>query len=495
MIIRQYIQVIAVYIVIFTQMLDTSVVNLALVKIAPDLGINVYNSTWILTAFGTGMVVSFPLGNALSKRYHFDTIFLCICIIFIGASFACAMAATDIDFILFRFIQGLASGSLIVFCQSLLFRILGDDKRAAALGLWSSAVSIAPIVGPLVGGVIIEYVSWRWIFFINLPLMLFCLYILLDVLKPKWGAITDAKIHGSTLVAFAITIALAQYVLDFGERSNWFESSSIIYACVGAVLGLFVFLLLNHQQERKVFDFSVFRDANYRTAMSVLIIANGLIFASLVVLPVWLQVSYGMPAIHAGLVVAVGSGVTGIMSPFVGKYLKKQHYFFAAITSLLFTGISFLMMSQYNLGSTFTHLAQARIFAGIGLALFATPLAAMSIMTIASDKVMNANSVSMCLRVISSNVCVAVGFLMLQRLQHEKYESYISTIDRQFVAEYVDKTFTNYSYVASHVATLAMQNVFFISGITFIVLFVITILSRFNIKATVVTENKTAVTE
>jgi MFS transporter, DHA2 family, multidrug resistance protein len=492
---RLYFQIIAVYIVIFTQMLDTSVVNLALVKIAPDLGINVYNSAWILTAFGAGMVVSFPLGNSLSKRYDFDTIFLCICITFIVASFACAMAVSDIDFVIFRFIQGLASGSLIVFCQSLLFRILGDNKRAAALGLWSSAVSIAPIIGPLVGGIIIEYVSWRWIFFINLPLMLFCLYILLDVLNPKWGAIADVKIHALTLIAFAIAVALAQYVLDFGERNSWFESSIIVYACIGAIVGLCVFLLLNRQPDRKVFDFSVFRDANYRKAMSVLIIANGLIFASLVVLPVWLQVNYGMPAIHAGLVVAVGSGVTGILSPFVGKYLKKQHYFFAAIASLLFTGISFLMMSQYNLGSTFTHLAEARILAGIGLALFATPLAAMSIMTIAADKVMNANSVSMCLRVISSNVFVAVGFIMLQHQQHQQHENYIATIDRQFVAEYVDKSFTDYSYVTNHVATLAMQNVFFISGVIFIVLFFITILARFKLKAKTATESKIAVTE
>jgi DHA2 family multidrug resistance protein len=482
-----YLRVIAVYIVIFTQMLDTSIVNLALVKIAPDLGINVYNATWILTAFGTGMVVSFPLGNALSKRYDFDTIFLCICFTFILASFACAMAVSDIDFVIYRFIQGLASGSLIVFCQSLLFRILGDDKRAAALGLWSSAVSIAPIVGPLVGGIIIEYVSWRWIFLINLPLMLFCLYILLDVLTPKWGAITDSKIHASTLVAFAITITLSQYVLDFGERNNWFKSAGILYASVGAVLGLFIFLLLNRQQDRQVFDFSVFRDANYRVAMSIMIIGNGLIFSSLVVLPVWLQVNYGMPAIHAGLVVAVGSLVTGILSPIVGKYLKKQHYFFAAIASLLFTGVSFLMMSQYNMGSTFSHLAEARIVAGIGLALFATPLAAMSIMTIAADRVMNANSVSMCLRVISSNVFVAGGFIMLQQQQHEKYESYITTIDRQFIAEYVDKSFTAYSYVTNHVATLAMQDVFFISGIIFIVLFFIPILTRIHVKSKLVT--------
>ena len=477
---NQYLKVIAVYIVIFTQMLDTSIVNLAMVKIAPDLGINVYNSTWILTAFGTGMVVSFPLGNALSKRYDFDTLFLLICIIFIIASFACAMAVSEIDFILYRFTQGLASGSLIVFCQSLLFRILGDDKRAAALGLWSSAVAIAPIVGPLVGGVITEYMSWRWIFLINLPLMLFCLYILLDVLRPKWGVTNDAKVHTPTLVAFAVTVALAQYVMDFGERNSWFQSSSISYASIGALLGLVAFLLLNRRKDLQVFDFSVFRDANYRRAMSILIVGNRFIFSSLVVLPVWLQVSYGMPAIDAGLVVAVGSAVTGILSPLLGKYLKKHQFFYAAIASLLFTGISFLMMSRYTLDSTFTQLAEARIVAGIGLALFATPLAAMSIVSIAADKVMNANSVSMCLRVISSNLFVALGFIVLQRQQHEQYQHYVASVDHRFISEYINKNFTDYGYVANHVATMAMQDVFFISGIIFIGLFFIPVVARLS---------------
>ena len=489
---RLHLKIIAVYLVIFTQMLDTSIVNLALVKMAPDLGINVYNSTWILTAFGTGMVVSFPLGNALSRRYDFDTVFLGICILFTLASLACAMAVGEVDFILYRFLQGLSSGSLIVFCQSLLFRILGDDKRAMALGLWSSAVSIAPIVGPLVGGIIIEYVSWRWIFLINLPLMLICLYILLDVLEPKWGAMTDSKVHAATLTAFALAIGLGQYVLDFGERYSWFNNLSIIYAFIGAVIGLIIFLVLNHKKERQVFDFSVFRDSNYRIAMSILIVGNGLIFSSLVVLPVWLQVNYGMPAIQAGLVVAVGSGVTGILSPFLGKYLKKQHYFYAAIGSLLITGISFLMMSQYNMNSTFFQMSHARIVAGIGLALFATPLAAMSIMTIAADKVMNANSVSMCLRVISSNIFVALGFIMLQHNQHRQHEEYITGIDRQFAMEYVDKPFDHYSYVVNHVATLAMQDVFFISGLTFILLFFIPIIVRFNIMRKITRNEKAA---
>lgn len=475
---RQKIQVFAVYILVFSQMLDTSILNLALVKIAPDLGISVYNSTWILTAFGVGMVISFPLGNALTRRYNLDVVFLCSCIIFTFSSLACALAISEFDFIFYRLLQGLSSGSLIVLCQSLLFRIMGQDKRAAALGLWSSAVAIAPIVGPLLGGIIIEFYSWRWLFLINVPLMMFCIYVLLDILDLKWGKTSEHSVNITTLTAFAFTIALTQYVLDFGERYSWFNHTAIVIATIGAVLALLIFLRLNHDKNRQVFDFSVFLDPNYRSSMTVLIIGNGLIFASLVVLPVWLQVNYGMPAIHAGLVVAGGSLVTGLLSPFVGKYLKKENYFYAAIASLLLTGLSFLMMSQYTLNSTLSHLTQARIVAGLGLALFATPLAAMSIMTVTADKIMNANSISMCLRVISSNVFVAVGFIMLQQKQMEKSESYITSIDRQFAVEYVDKPFELYSFVNNYVATLAMQDIFFISGLSFIILFFIFVMDR-----------------
>lgn len=470
---KRYLQIGAIYTVIFTQMLDTSIVNLALVKIAPDLGIVVYNSAWIITAFGTGMVISFPLSNSLCKKFCIDALFIVACTVFMVSSFACSIAYGEVDFILYRFVQGLSSGILIVLCQSLLFRILGDEKRALALALWSSAMSIAPIAGPLIGGLIVEYHDWRWLFLINLPLMLVCLYILQDVLQPIWKVTGSARIQVATLAAFAITIALTQFILDFGERLSWLSNNGIRYSAVGAIAGLITFIILNQDKTRQVFDFSVFSDRNYRSAMAIMIIGNGLIFASLVVLPVWLQTSYKMPAIHAGLVVAIGSGVVGLLSPLIGKYLKRDAFLFASILSLLLTGLSFGMMSRYTLDSTFQHLAQARIVAGLGLVLFATPLAALSLMTIKPQELINANAISICLRVLSSNFFVAFGFILLQNRQHEEYERYLSAINRQFIIEYIDKNFTQLSYITDHVATLAMQGVFSLSAIAFFILFCI----------------------
>ncbi|MCF6436493.1 DHA2 family efflux MFS transporter permease subunit [Pseudoalteromonas sp. MMG022] len=482
---QNYLKIFAVYLVIFTQMLDTSIANLALVKIAPDLGIMVYNAAWIITAFGAGLVISFPLTSALSRCYCNDLLFVLASVVVILSSLGCGFAFSDVDFIIFRFLQGLSSGFLIVLSQSILFKIMGEDKRAMAVALWSSAISLAPIVGPVIGGFVIQYFSWRWLFLINFPLMIVCLIFLVDELEPKLKKNDgSSKVNYAALIAFAVAIASIQYVLDFGEKLNWFSNIGILLCTVTFVVGMILFYFFNKRNGLEVFDFAVFKDGNFSAAMAVMVVGNGLIFASLIVLPIWLQMNYKMPAMNAGIVVAIGSAVAGLLSPFVGKYVRKEWYFFTALVSLILTGISFFMMSQYTLDATFSQLASARVVAGLGIVLFATPLTAMSLLSITSDKVINANSISMCLRITSSNVFIALGFIQLQSQQHYTYESLLSNIQRPFIDAHFDHAFEYGSYLSDLVATLAMSNIFRSSGVTFFILVVVLLLTRYYLNST-----------
>jgi MFS transporter, DHA2 family, multidrug resistance protein len=421
----------AVYLLVFTLMLDTSVANLALPYITADLGMTLFQASLVMTTFGTGLLIAFALGKHLSCRIAPDLVLTIGAVGFLFTSYACGVAESSSTFLAFRFVQGLFAGVTVINAQGLLLRTLGPENRAYALALWTSAISIAPLCGPLVGSYMTQYFSWRWLFLMNVPMAAPGLLLLLrqfDFSLPTEGERGQGPLL--TLAFFACAVMGAQYMLDMGPSAGWFSDTRVTAAALVGAAGAAAFIASNHHTGGRVFDLGVFRDLSYATAVATLCLGNGIIITSILVLGIWLQVDYGMPILMAGLTIAVASGISGVLSPFVGKFLPKRYYLLATGLSLFATAVSFWMMTSFGPDTPPSFIVSSRVVAGVGLAVFTVPLTALALANIPEAELVNAYSISATLRLLIANIFIAVGFGLKESLTHLHYERLVSSVDR-----------------------------------------------------------------
>ncbi|GAA5213698.1 MFS transporter [Corallincola platygyrae] len=420
--------VFAIYLVLFSQMLDTSVANVALINIAADLALDTFYASLIMTSIGTGLVISFPLGNLLTRKLANNAVFILGALIFLVSSLLCGLANDVYSFILFRFMQGLSAGMAVVTSFSLMTVTLGKERQALAIALCTSAISLAPVFGPFVGAYITDMLGWRWLFFINVPLITISLLILLPKLETTLSK--DKFDYGPliTLSIFGLSIAAFQYCLDFGEKYGWFTDLRIQGGCLLGVLFLAFFLLSN--QRWMLVDFSLLRNAQFRTSTFILCIGNGVIFSSIVILPIWLRMDKSYTILQAGMILSISSVIAAILSPLIGRHVKTQYYVWISCLSLLLMAISFYMMSQFKLNTSETTIVISRIIAGLSLATFTAPLLSLSLEKLEQSEVTSANSLSLILRIFSANLFTSLSFIFYKKLTLQNEGEYISKLDR-----------------------------------------------------------------
>ncbi len=460
----------ALYLIIFTQMLDTSVANLALSNIASDLFMDVYYAAWIVTSFGTGVVISFPLGSIWMKRASPEFVLSAGCNIFVLGSLGCGLVADPSAFILFRLVQGIGSGMSVIVSFPIMVGILGEGSVAFSVALCTSAISLAPVLGPIIGAYITDQFGWRWLFLMNVPLTSVSTFFLLDSFSfstPKTVERIAPRLV--TLCLFGVCVASIQFALDFGEPYGGLSSPMIAAAVAMAPAAGIAFFFVNNDPKYRIYDFSVFGCRSYAATTAILVIGNGLIFSSMVFLPQWLRIDRQMPMLNAGVIVSLASGVAAIATPFIGKYHPKQFYPHAAIASLALTSLSFFMMSGFTADTSPEYMMAARLVAGGGLAFFATPLIALSLAELSPGDVVNGNSISIVARVITSNLFVTLGFAEYRRLGEKAQNQFSASADRLSYVNGLDALAPVDGYLTGLFHTAALSEIFFATAIFFAV--------------------------
>ena len=445
-------QIVAIYVAILTTMLDASIANLILPNIAADLYIDIRFSSWIVTSFGVGMVVAFALSTLLNDYFTTDGSLLIGCVVFMLSSVGCAYSDHINTLLAYRFIQGISSGLILVVSLVTFYRIIGEEKRAFAQSLWGSAITMAPVVGPVCGAVITEALNWRWLFLVNIPMMTFSVLILL----PSFDLRRFKDVHKLNklwvIIPFVSGVMCFQWVLDFGDIRGWFADPMICYVAAASAISAFIFYVVN--QRFVLFDFAVFKDTHYAVFTTILCIGNGLIMTSLVMLPIYLRTDYGMPVLIAGMVVSVASGVSAICSPLVGKFVPPRFFGFCAVLSMLFSAISFYQMSLFGSGTSIESIIVIRIFAGMGIVFFSLPYTVLSLKNLQTEQIVNASSISLMFRTFLANTFIAVAFITSGHMRHLQEIEFISNIDRHTLIKYggempvqasiyLSKTFSN----------------------------------------------------
>jgi MFS transporter, DHA2 family, multidrug resistance protein len=354
----------------FMEVLDTSIANVALPYMAGSLGASNDQSTWVLTSYLVSNAVVLPISgwfaNALGRKRFF---MICLAV-FTTSSLLCGLAPSLAAIIFFRVLQGAGGGGLQPMAQAILADTFPPEKRGLAFALYGVTAIIAPTIGPTLGGWITDNYSWRWIFFINLPVGILTLFLVLRLVEdPPWakslrGAGIKFDYIGFSLLALGV--GALQVMLDKGQEDDWFGSHFILTLGILAGAGLVSLVIWEWFREKPIVDVHLFKNANFAAANGMMFVLGLMLFSSLVMMPLFLQTLMGYTAESAGLVLSGGGllllvlmPVTGVLSSKVqAKYLVAFGWLTLAIgmwisTQQLDLNISFMSASVLRLAQVF----------------------------------------------------------------------------------------------------------------------------------------------
>src|SRR5438093_1835304 len=238
----------------FMNVLDTSIANVSIPAISGDLGVSPDQGTWVITSFGVANAISLPLTGWLTRRYGQVRLFSVSVLLFVVASFLCALAPSLALLILFRVIQGAVAGAMIPLSQSLLLSSYPKEKAGTALALWAMTTLVAPVVGPLLGGWITDNISWPWIFYINVPVGLGAAAVTWLIYQKRETPTVKLPIDGVRLGLLILWVGALQITLDKGKDLDWFQSGRIIALVIVAVIAFTIFLIWELTEEHPVVD-------------------------------------------------------------------------------------------------------------------------------------------------------------------------------------------------------------------------------------------------
>jgi DHA2 family multidrug resistance protein len=285
----------------FIAVLNMTIANVAVPSIAGGLGAAASQGTWVITSYAVGEAITVPLTGWLCARFGSVRVFVTSMILFGIFSIICGLSNSIGLLVVARVFQGLCGGPLMPLSQTLMLRIFPKEKAGAAIGLWSMTTLIAPVVGPILGGWLVDDYAWNWVFLINAPIAIgFGLY--------AWKLLkryTDTQVRNPFdtvgLILLVIWVVALQLVLDEGKNLDWFASNQIVALCIVAVVGFAAFLIWELHEKHPVVDLRVFRHRGFNAAVLTITVAYAAFFGVSVLTPLWLQSFMSYTATDAGL--------------------------------------------------------------------------------------------------------------------------------------------------------------------------------------------------
>jgi MFS transporter, DHA2 family, multidrug resistance protein len=412
----------------FMEVLDTSIANVALPYIAGNLGASNDQSTWVLTSYLVSNAVVLPISgwfaSVLGRKWFFMT---CL-VVFTISSLLCGFAPSLGAIIIFRILQGAGGGGLQPMAQAILADTFPPEKRGLAFALYGVTVIVAPTVGPTLGGWITDNYTWRWIFFINVPvgiIALFLVYRLID--DPPWakrikGALAKFDYVG---VSFLILgVGALQVMLDKGQEDDWFGSRFITTLAILTVVGLVSLVVWEWFYKNPIVDVRLFRNVNFLAANGMIFVLGLMLFSSLVMMPLFLQSLMGYTAESAGLVLSGGGLLLLFLMPLVGFLSAKiQARYLLAFGWLTLSIGMYYSTQQLDLQISFRSASILRVVQVFGLGFLFVPINLSSYVGMPVEKSSSVAGLVNFMRNIGSSVGTSmVTTLIARRAQvHQVY--------------------------------------------------------------------------
>jgi DHA2 family multidrug resistance protein len=367
----------------FMELLDTSIANVSLPHIAGGLGTSLDEATWVLTSYLVANAVVLPLSAWLSRVFGRKNYYMACVALFTLSSFLCGVAPNLGLLIFFRVLQGVAGGGLAPSEQAMLVDAFPPSKRAAAFGLYSMAIVLAPAIGPTLGGWITDNSSWRWIFFINIPVGLLSLFLTSRLVtdppafteeRLRIKASGKAKIDYVGILLLATGFGSLEVVLDKGQEDDWFGSPFITTFTVISVIALAVAIVWELHHKDPVVDLSLLGNRNFALACLLFFLFGFILFCSTVLMPQLLQSLDSYDATTAGMVLTPGALVIVAMAPFIVRLIPIVGAKRLIFIGFFFLGVAVWHVSQLTLQADYWVFARARMLQGFGLGFLIVPI-------------------------------------------------------------------------------------------------------------------------
>ncbi len=409
------------------EVLDTSIANVALDHIRGSLSAGVDEVTWVLTSYLVANGVVLPLTGWLGRLLGRTRFFVGSIVLFTASSVLCGLAPSLPVLVLFRLVQGLAGGALIPTSQTILRETFPPQEQGMAMAVWGIGLMFGPIAGPTLGGWITDNLSWRWIFFINLPIgalaVLLCRAALSDPpdLRPVRG-----RLDFFGLLLLVVWVGALQIVLDKGEREDWFNSSLIVWLSLAAAAGLAAFVLRELRAESPVVDLRVLRNRSFAVGTALMALMAFGLYGSITMLPLYTQFVLGYTAWLAGLALAPGGVGTLLMMPVAGRLTNRVDTRFIVAVGALLTAMSMFQVSRLTGEVSFAQVLWPRFLQGLGMGLMFVPLSTATLATVPRSEIANASGLFNLMRNIGGSVGIAVATTWLGR-GSQVHQSYLAS--------------------------------------------------------------------
>ena len=425
---------------VFMEVLDTTIVNVALPHVAGSLSSSYDESTWVLTSYLVANGIVLPISAFLSRYFGRKNYFLLCIVMFTLCSFLCGIATELWQLILFRILQGFFGGGLQPVQQSVLLDYFSKKDRGKAFGLSSIAIIVAPVIGPTLGGWITDNYSWRWIFFINIPIGIIATLAIYQLLEdPPW----ERKAAKGTLSIDYIGISLItlglgclQVFLDRGEDADWFSSPFIIIFAVLAATGIIGAIYWLIYARKPVVDILVMRDRNFRVAGLLMAVMAFILYGSSVVIPQLAQQDLGYTATLAGLVLTPGAICIILTIPVVLRLMPVVQTRYIIIAGFICLAASFYYSAlTLTPGLDFTSLVIMRSIQSVGLGFLFVPLTTIAFISLPQRLNGDASALFTMFRNVAGSIGISVSTAAITERQqvHSAYLSgHMSLLDQPF---------------------------------------------------------------
>ena len=373
------------------EIVDTTIVNVALTHMQGNLGATLPEVGWVITAYAIGNVIIVPMTSWLSQQFGRRNYFAASVILFTVCSFLCGNANGIWELVAFRFLQGLGGGALLVTSQTIITESYPIEKRGMAQAIYGLGVIIGPTLGPPLGGYIVENFSWPYIFYINIPIGIIATLLTLQFVKsPKYAERKKLnEIDWLGIGLLALTVGSLQYVLERGQEDDWFESSTIVLLTSSAILGLFFFIWRELRYKNPIVDLRVLKNGNLRIGTVMSFIMGFGLYGSTFLIPLYTQTILGWTAYQAGALMIPAAIMTAIMMPLIGKLLTrgiKPQYLAAAgmFVFFIYSFWGFKIITPDTAKQDFFWMLIAR---GVGLGLLFIPITALSLSSLKGQQI------------------------------------------------------------------------------------------------------------
>ncbi|MEO7975844.1 MDR family MFS transporter [Flavobacterium sp.] len=415
------------------EIVDTTIVNVALTHMRGSLGATLTDVAWVITAYAIANVIVIPMTSWLSQQFGRRNYFVASIIIFTVCSFLCGNATNIWELVAFRFVQGMGGGALLVTAQTIITESYPVAKRGMAQAIYGMGVIVGPTLGPPLGGYLVDTYSWPYIFYINIPLGIIATILAISFVRsPKYGEKLKAnQVDWWGIFLLTSFIGSLQFVLEHGQQDDWFNDSLIVLLSVISVLGLVLFIWRELTYKHPIVNLSVLKDGNLRIGTIMCFILGFGLYGSTLIIPIYTQSILGWTAMDAGLLLIPGSITTAFMMPIVGNMIQKgvPQAYMVGVGFLVFFFFTFMMQTRMTADTGVEHMFWPLILRGVGLGLLFVPITTLSLSTLKGKHIGEGAAFTGMMRQLGGSFGIAIITTFITRFSQEHRVNLLTNLD------------------------------------------------------------------